>query len=390
MNLLLLKLPEPVGPSMKPTYTPPIGLWSIREAARQRGDHCDVLDLHLGGDIPTGDYDTVGISVQFSTQHDEYVRVAALCRRVWPDARIVAGGFHAAAVGPVPGVDEVCVGAGESFFYPEAGATCPRPSVEDMSPYWEAGAPHDLAVDRYRWMPIETSRGCGRACNFCGVRRYWGRWQPIDGILDYLDYLQEIGVEELFIEDDNFVWHEEHLERILPSLNRFVWSTPNGIDIHEMLPHLDKFTGCRRLSLPFETGTRSTARLMALGDKWLTFDQAQRVVARVRDRGIEACGFFIIGDPGETLDDIKRTLDYANRLPLDDRHIYIATPYPGTHLYDLCKERGWLRHVGSELYRRLQYTTGLIDMSEWTAEQVQELRETDRLRAIRRKEGVEK
>lgn len=381
MRLLLIKLREPVGPNMRQTFTPPIGLWAIREAARDHGWECVVVDRNIGDPLPLEEkFDVVGISAQFSQQHDVYVSTTSEVAVAWPNARIIAGGFHAAATPALPGIDAVCRGPGEPFLFPGEEATCPKPERWELERYWVLGAPHDLISRTDRWITIETSRGCGRHCGFCGVHDYWGSPSAIAGIPEYLVYLRSIGVEELFIEDDNML-----LRGVPRGLSEFAWSCPNGVEIRSALRHLDELAGCWRLSLPFETGSQRTATLMQLGSKWLMHDEAVEAVERISGSGIRTCGFFIIGYPGETLDDMRQTLDYANSLPLDDRHIYIATPYPGTELYRTCKRRGYLRHDGVDLYRRLQYTVGLIDTPEWSAEDVQEIREADRAAAIARR-----
>jgi anaerobic magnesium-protoporphyrin IX monomethyl ester cyclase len=121
---------------------------------------------------------------------------------------------------------------------------------------------------------------------------------------------------------------------------------------------------------------------MRLGNKWVKFDDALDLVVSLSLEGIQTCGFFIIGYPGETLDDMKRTLDYANALPLDQRNIYIATPYPGTPLYDDCKRNGWLV---SDDYDDLLYTRGLIRTLDFGPEDVEALKAKDRAEAIRSK-----
>jgi radical SAM superfamily enzyme YgiQ (UPF0313 family) len=114
----------------------------------------------------------------------------------------------------------------------------------------------------------------------------------------------------------------------------------------------------------------------------MPFVDAFLLVDALRQEGIKTCGFFIIGYPGETLDDMRKTLDYANMLPLDQRNIYIATPYPGTPLYEECRQEGWLV---SDDYKDLLYTKGLIQTPEFTPGQVEELKARDREEAIARR-----
>ena len=399
-KILLVKLPELIKKGQLPTYVPPIGLWSIAHNLRRwyRGIFVHVIDCHLdGGGLDLlktharRNWDAIGISVQFSIQHQNYLDAVALC-----NTPVFAGGFHAAAV-PAPKGVTVFRGAGELALNPFARAEdveYPVPDEASMIPYWQARAPHDLQSTSRRWMPIEFSRGCNNRCGFCGVNGFWGKTQyfELEKIDDYLCRLAEIGIKELFIEDDNFVEVPWMFEQILARLRHlhFSWSMPNGIRIRGIMPYLHqlKGAGCWRVSLPFETGTRKSARLMRLGNKWLEWEEALAVVQTLKDEGIQTCGFFIIGYPGETLADMRETLDYANALPLDQRNIYIATPYPGSPLYDACVENGYLVSEPPQLYEDLLYTRGLIRTEDFTPEQVEDLKRRDRDAAIARKEEV--
>jgi len=123
---------------------------------------------------------------------------------------------------------------------------------------------------------------------------------------------------------------------------------------------------------------------MNLQNKWLEYEDSYEMVLRLRETGIKTCGFFIIGYPGETYDDMERTLEFANSLPLDQRNIYIATPYPGTPLFRYCKLHSYIEGDSKEFYRNLLYSKALISTPEFTAKGVAELRDRDRNRARRR------
>jgi radical SAM superfamily enzyme YgiQ (UPF0313 family) len=401
-RILLVKLPEPMKPTQKTAYMPPLGLWSIEHnVGRWLGAEVSTIDCHLeGGDLSALEKaltyypDVVGLSAQFSIQHDFYTQAALLCKT--RGVRVVlAGGFHASAVPAPMGVDRVIQGEGETGMYPIRGfesVDYPPPSAARMAPYWEKAAPHDLQSKTGRWTAIEFSRGCVRRCSYCGVRNFWGRPRYFgrEKIGRYLDELVAEGFEEVFIEDDNLLSDPGEFSWITGELKRrgLWWSTPNGISAGDLEPFVDGLagSGCWRVSLPFETGSKNTARLMGLGSKWLEIERAHRLVRELKEQGIKTCGFFIIGYPGETLDDVQMTLDYANSLPLDQRNIYIATPYPGTPLYETCREKGYLTVSPPELFRELLYTRGMIRTPEFGPEDIEAIKKTDRDAALSRRE----
>jgi magnesium-protoporphyrin IX monomethyl ester (oxidative) cyclase len=412
-EILLIKLNEPFREKQKPCYVPPIGLWSMKTFIEEKTEgvvNVDICDEHVGDDLVNilckKRYDMFGISVQFSIQHSEYRRVVGFLKYLYPDTPIVVGGFHAAAVEKLIDVKEVCHGEGEFFMmkqlgYDFDGATMdslPYPTFKkkDLKKYWNKKAPHDLESKTNKWMTIETSRGCNRNCSFCGVPKYWGKWRchTTNHISNYSEYLVSKGVKELFIEDDNLSLSKERFLNLIDVFkdNNLWWSTPNGIQAStiynkEVLKKLEGST-CWKLSLPFETGSENGRDLMKLKGKWMPYEKALKLVKILNNSDIKTVGFFIIGYPGETIDDIKRTLEYANELPLAGRHIHIAIPYPGTPLYDLCKENGYMTIDGEELYDQLLVSNGLITTPEFNPEIVEEIKKKDRDEAIKRNRAI--
>ncbi|MDI6783801.1 MAG: radical SAM protein, partial [bacterium] len=61
-----------------------------------------------------------------------------------------------------------------------------------------------------------------------------------------------------------------------------------------------------------------------------------------KQAGIMAFAYFIIGLPGETWETIRETISFAKNLNPDYVNFHIATPFPGTELYQIAKENQWL------------------------------------------------
>ena len=71
--------------------------------------------------------------------------------------------------------------------------------------------------------------------------------------------------------------------------------------------------------------------------KGLSLEKVQSVNTTLKEFHIQVNGCFVIGLPGETRANIQETIDFALGLDLDSVAFSIATPYPGSELYSMCK-----------------------------------------------------
>jgi len=76
--------------------------------------------------------------------------------------------------------------------------------------------------------------------------------------------------------------------------------------------------------------------------KGVTREQAVQFTRDCRKLGLSIHGAFIMGLPGETRETIRETIEFAKRLDLNSIQASLASPYPGTEFFALCKREGWL------------------------------------------------
>jgi radical SAM superfamily enzyme YgiQ (UPF0313 family) len=81
----------------------------------------------------------------------------------------------------------------------------------------------------------------------------------------------------------------------------------------------------------------------------------------MRDAGIKSFAFFIFGYPGETLETIDHTVDYAIELDPDFANFYPAVPYPGTALHEKVVREGLLPEGSAADWSRMEYSYYLLN-----------------------------
>jgi radical SAM superfamily enzyme YgiQ (UPF0313 family) len=101
-----------------------------------------------------------------------------------------------------------------------------------------------------------------------------------------------------------------------------------------------KKAGCFLLSFGIESGV---PRLLERLKKGITVEQSEEAVRRAREAGLRTRGTFILGIPTETREESEATIAFSRRLPLDQVRFALATPFPGTELWDIAHAEGQAR-----------------------------------------------
>lgn len=212
-------------------------------------------------------------------------------------------------------------------------------------------------VREYPKSTIITSRGCPERCTFCAIKGIWGRTyrtRSPENVIDEIDeMINKYGIKEVHFLDDNLTLDKKRASGIFDLIIKrglnFHWRTPNGVSSKTLDPELIskmKQSGCYRLSLGIESG--NVKILNKVIKKNLDLENVKQVNRWIKNAGLECEGFFILGMPGENADTIKDTIRLALEMDLDSAAFFSAQPYPGTELFKLCTEKGYIDIRSSE------------------------------------------
>lgn len=194
---------------------------------------------------------------------------------------------------------------------------------------------------------ILTSRGCPYNCNFCFKavfgRKY--RMRSPENVVEEWGRMLEMGVEEIGIVDDNFNVNKQRAIKICNMIIeqdlKVDWGCTGGLRVDSASKDLFEAmrkAGCYRIALGVESGDQDV--LNKVVGKGITLDQVRNAVKLAKEVGFETTLFFIIGNLYETEKTMQKTIDFAKELDPNFVQFTIATPYPGSQLYDTVKKEG--------------------------------------------------
>ena len=107
----------------------------------------------------------------------------------------------------------------------------------------------------------------------------------------------------------------------------------------ELLDQMKK-AGCLAVWFGVEAGSKQVLDAMAKG---LTLEKTKKAFKMAKESGLMTVASVILGFPEETPETAWETIKFVEEIKPDDVGYYIATPYPGTPMYDYVKEKGWLK-----------------------------------------------
>ena len=367
---------------------PPAGLGYIAETLRSAGVEYDVVDMAAGATlsdlherISRFNPDLIGISMMTFMYRRSY-EIIRIIKQSHPSIAIVSGGPHISTVRETalqecPELDfgvvlegeetilELCRGEELSsikgLIYRKGNEimfTGERTFADDLD---------SIPFPRFDKFPLQkyvteeigivSSRGCPHGCIYCPVKAAIGRqWRrrSADSIVREIQYWHDRGYRQISMLDDNFTFDQE---RVVGICNRLKSRNMAGLELncnngvradrvsYDLLK-LMREAGFAYLAFGVEGGNDKVLKNINKGIKMATIEKAIRDAI---DLGYKVTLFFIVGSPGETMDDIRDSIRLALKYPVFDARFYNLIPFPQSRLYEWVKENDYFL-VHSEDY----------------------------------------
>ena len=351
---------------------------------------CQVLKLSLEdfrSEISKRQPNIVGVTSS-TLSYKTALKLIKIAKEACPNCITIAGGPHVTfwddkALQECPELDIVVRKEGENTLlelvqrieagksYDDViGTTCrkdgkivknpDRPYIQDLDslPF---PARHLWPMERFREyediLYLETSRGCVYWCEFCSTVRMHGRkyrMRSPKSVVDELEFLHKTyNIKKFTFCDDAFTVDPLRTVALCNEiLNRGLkieWNCGTRVDMltKELLAKM-KEAGCVSVWFGVESGSQQVLDAMKKG---ITPELTVKVFGWVRELGMRPMPNVLFGFPGETKKSAWKSIKFVEKIAPDEVSIYnIATPYPGTPLYDMVKEKGWLRITDFDLY----------------------------------------
>ena len=376
-----------ISPVTNTHYTvPPLGLGYLASALKKDGFSVSILDCvkehiklsNFEEYVSKLDFKVVGFQV-FSCDLAAVIESIKIIKQNDPEKIIIIGGAHPTCVGKdvfseINGLDFAFQGEGEiglplllkkvlkkeNIYFDKIPGLMwkenkdikvnERVFTEELDslefPAWDIirpdaypQNPQGAFFKNFPIAPIVTSRGCPFPCTFCASNLLMGkklRLRSIDNVIREMKLLYEsFCIREFHIVDDNFTYYpqraKDFCKKIKESGMKFSLSFPNGVRLDTLDEELLKLLhsiGTYAFTVGIESGSQKVLDAMK---KHLSLETIEEKINLINKSGIEPSGFFIIGFPCETKEDIKETIRFSRRLNLKRAHFSNFLPLPGTY-----------------------------------------------------------
>jgi anaerobic magnesium-protoporphyrin IX monomethyl ester cyclase len=395
MKITLVNPPYPPSVHSHPPFIP-LGLAYLGAVAEREGHEVTVIDCQaeklsyedFRKRIEQTPSDIIGVTAT-TLLYKSAMKLITISKQVHPQVVTMLGGSHGTfwdqnALEEYPSLDIVVRREGETTFTEllnklqtnnsinnvlgitfrskegKIFSNPDRPFIEDLDalPF---PAHHLMPLDALKRMgkilfPLVTSRGCVYWCDFCSTVRMFGRGYRMRSPKNVVDEMEMIhnkySVNQVTFYDDAFTVNRERVIKICEELHArkldMIWDCGTRVDMvdRELLKTMHD-AGCIAVWLGVESGSEAILGAM---NKRIKLDQTRLAYKTAHEVGLMTITNAVLGFPGETEQTARETINFVKELNPDDVGFYVATPYPGTPMYEQVKKNGWLRVTDFDKY----------------------------------------
>jgi hopanoid biosynthesis associated radical SAM protein HpnJ len=200
---------------------------------------------------------------------------------------------------------------------------------------------------QYPYVSMYTGRGCPARCTFClwpqVTQGHQYRVRSPENVLEEVQAMKSKfpKMKELFFDDDTFTADPARARRIAQLLKPLgiTWSTNSRANVDYETLKVMKDGGLRLFVAGYESGN---AQILKNIKKGVGIDRARRFTKDCHEIGILIHGTFILGLPGETRETIAESMKFAQEMDCETIQVSLASPYPGTELFEYVTKNGYL------------------------------------------------
>lgn len=184
---------------------------------------------------------------------------------------------------------------------------------------------------------IFTTIGCPFSCTFCANSNKKVNYRPISSVLAEIQQLKDnYNIDSFYILDDTFLLKRERLIEFIEGLRsrkiNLIWAMETRVNtIDEEIAKLVKAAGCIQIDFGVESGSPESLVRMKKG---ITEDQIIKAFSICRKYSLRTLANFMFNTPGESAEDVKKTIEMIRKTSPTRLSICLTVPFPGTVIYN--------------------------------------------------------
>ncbi len=217
----------------------------------------------------------------------------------------------------------------------------------------------------YRMIPVQTTRGCPRDCDFCSVPQVYGkvfRVKKVPQVIADVEAASKVsnGFLILFSDDNMFLnrrFSKELLRALIPMKIRYMAQSDIGIAKDDALLRLMYESGCVMVLIGLESLSLDTLNTVD-GFKAKMLHRYAEYVEKIQSFGIAVLGAFILGFDHDDPTTFQKIEDFVRENSIYPQ-ITIATPLPRTAFTDRLSREG--RLPGATYWDRCTYYDAIFE-----------------------------